>query len=82
MIMEKFDYAKAQEMCREFLKVAQKNNADAETIFFASFSLFMGALTVVTNADPKTGRKYERMREMVPGLMDAYNKDFPIDKEE
>lgn len=82
MIMEKFDCAKAQEMCLEFLKIAKKNNVDAENIFFASFRLFMGALTVVTNADPKTGRKYERMREIVPALMDAYNKDFPIDKED
>lgn len=81
MELKNFDTAKASVLCERFAENAKVLDCNLETILFASMRLFMTILEVITVADPKTGRKYERMRKIAPQMMDAWNADYPIDKE-
>lgn len=77
-----FDMTKAQVLCDVFANKALEIGANTQTSLLAAMRIFMTILMVITTPDPETGRKYERMRKMVPGMMDAYNADYPIDEED
>ena len=75
-----FDNDKANALCREFSNHALKIEADVPTMILAAIRMLLTMLTIVTVPDPKTGRKRERIMEMLPGLIGAYEADFPIDE--
>jgi hypothetical protein len=43
--------------------------------------LFVTIVKVVTVPDPKTGRRKERILQMIPMMIESYDEDFPIDDE-
>lgn len=81
-MFEDFDFEKANALCRNFTAEAEKTNTDVHTMFFAAIRLFVTLAKVITVPDPKTGRKRERLLQMIPMMVEAYEKDFPIDEEE
>lgn len=81
-MFEDFDYEKANALCRNFAAEAEKTNADVPTMFFAAIRLFVTFAKVITVPDPETGRKRERLLQMIPMMVEAYEKDFPIEEEE
>ena len=77
-----FDNEKANALCRNFMAEAKKTNADVPTILLAAIRLFVTVVKVITVPDPETGRKKERILQVIPAMVEAYDQDFPIDEEE
>ena len=72
------DMEKVGRVCCNFSDFCQKEDADCATMLVASLSLFATSLKCVTVPD-KNGKRLERMKAMLPDLLEAYNADFPID---
>lgn len=81
-MFEDFDYEKANALCRNFTAEAKKTNADVPTMLFAAIRLFVTFVKIITVPDPETGRKRERLLQMIPMMVEAYEEDFPVDEKE
>ena len=80
-MLKDFDHEKANELCSNFTAEARKINADVPTMLLAAIRLFVTIVKVVTVPDPKTGRRKERILQMIPMMIESYDEDFPIDDE-
>ena len=74
-----FDMKKAQIVCNAFSKKCEELNVDIPTIIFCGLTILMSALEVCTVPD-ENGKKFFRIKYMVSHMVDAFNKDYPIDK--
>ena len=76
-----FDMQIAHELGVAFSEKAKELNATSETMFLASMRILISILKCITIPD-ENGKKYPRIREMIVSMMDAFNADYPIDREE
>lgn len=82
MLQEKdFDTQIAYELGVAFAEKGKELNATSETLFLAAMRILVSILKVITLPD-ENGKKYPRMRKLIVSMMDAYNRDFPVDEEE
>ena len=76
-----FDMQIAHELGVAFSEKAEELNATWQTILLASMRILTSILKRITIPD-ENGKKYPRIREMIVPMMDAFNADYPIDREE
>ena len=75
-----FEMQIAYELGVAFLEKAKELNATSQTMLLAAMRTLISILAVIATPD-ENGKKYPRIREMIVPLLDAFNADYPIDKE-
>lgn len=76
-----FDMQIAHELGVAFSEKGKELNATSQTMLLGAMSILLAILEVITIPD-ENGKKYPRIREMIVPLLDAFNGDYPIDREE
>ena len=71
----------AYELGIAFAEKGKELNATSETLILGAMRILVSVLKAITLPDGN-GKKYPRIRGMIVPILDAFNADYPIDREE